>query len=178
MFKQQRLTGQHYCVLCITTDDITVEPRHAPRFNLLLIGARPLRTAPLLYPYYAVIAAHDEACRHPTVRKKKPGSNNQSCLCRTPYRASHIIYTALSTPTSTSYAYWQIFLKRKPCFRSKTLSVVTSYSHFFVTHVRSETKCRRTTSFNNMLHIPQFIIKGPLPNIALSCPSHNLFYIN
>ena len=110
--------------------------------------------------------------------KKNPGSNNQSCLCRTPYRASHIIYIALSTPTSTSYAYWQIFLKRKPCFRSKTLSVVTSYSHFFVTHIRSETKCRRNTSFNNMLHIPQFIIKGPLPNIALSCPSHNLFYIN
>ena len=94
MFKQQRLTGQHYCVLCITTDDITVEPRHAPRFNLLLIGARPLRTAPLLYPYYAVIAAHDEACRHPTVRKKNPVPTI-SRVSAAPHIAPHTLSTLL-----------------------------------------------------------------------------------
>jgi len=115
----------------------------------------------------------------PMVRLKKPFEQSVVFLPHPIPRLTHYLQCSWHSHFENSYALWQILLKCKLLLRPKTLSVLSSYSNFsfFVTNVRSKLKWRRTTSFNNMLHLPQFIINGPFPNIVLSRPKTQSFLL-
>jgi hypothetical protein len=172
IFWQQRLTVPYYRVLREVPMTELLSLKRTSRFSKLLISARPLRTpSPFPYLLRSQRRARRSMSATPTVRLKKNQFEQSVVFLPHPIpRLTHYPQCSWHSHFENSYAFWQIFLNvschfvRRHYLFCHHLQILS----FFVTNVCSKLKWRRTTSFNNILHLPQFIIKAPLPNIVLS----------